>query len=192
MAIPYYHHAVRCFAALDLPPPVLNHIVKVSGPLRERYDIRWVARDQLRMTLMFAGELPDENADHLLDIVEDIELPPLSLSLDRFGAFPPKGMPRVVWAGFGGDVEALTRLQEELTERAEPLGVDREKRGFTPHVTLGRVQGQFGLLALIDQMKGLSEELNQKPFSPTALTLFRSTLTPSGPIYEVMLRRPLA
>jgi 2'-5' RNA ligase len=47
------------------------------------------------------------------------------------------------------------------------------------------------LLALIDQMKGLSEELNQKPFSPTALTLFRSTLTPSGPIYEVMLRRPL-
>lgn len=182
---------MRCFAALDLPPPVLNHIVKVSGPLRERYDIRWVHRNQLHMTLMFAGELPDENVDHVLDIVDNIELPPLSLALDRFGAFPPKGMPRVVWAGFGGDVEALTRVQAELTERAEPLGVEREKRGFTPHVTLGRVQGQFGLLALIDQMKGLSDELNPKPFSPTALTLYQSILTPKGPIYEVLRRRPL-
>lgn len=182
---------MRCFAALDLPTPVLNHLIKVSGPLRDRYDIRWVAQNQLHMSLMFAGELPDENVDNLLDIVEKIQLPPISLSLDRFGSFPPRGMPRVVWAGFGGDIDALEQLQHELTERAEPLGVDREKRGFTPHVTLGRVQGQFGLLALIDQMKKLSEGLNAKPFSPTTLTLYHSTLTPRGPVYEVMLRRQM-
>lgn len=180
---------MRCFAALELPSPVLNHLIKVSGPLRDRYDIRWVARDQLHMTLMFAGELPDENVDALLDVIDEIELPPISLRLDAFGAFPPKGMPRVVWAGFGGEIEPLTALQQGLAERAEPLGIAPEKRGFTPHVTLGRVQGQFGLLALIDQMGELSEELNPKPFSPTALTLYQSILTPRGPVYEVMLRR---
>lgn len=181
---------MRCFAALDLPSPVRNHLIKVSAPLRDRYDIRWVAHEQLHLTLLFAGELPEENVEDLLDIVEDIALPPLSLALNGFGTFPPKGMPRVVWTGLAGD-EALMGLQQELTERAEPLGVTHEKRGFKPHVTLGRVQGRFGLLALIDQLKELNEELNPKPFAPTALTLYRSTLTPRGPEYDVMLRREL-
>ncbi|MFT7537509.1 MAG: hypothetical protein ACI85K_003468, partial [Hyphomicrobiaceae bacterium] len=33
---------MRCFVALDLPSPVCNHLIKVSAPLRERYDVRWV------------------------------------------------------------------------------------------------------------------------------------------------------
>jgi len=143
------------------------------------------------MTLVFAGELAEEHAEDLVSIIDDVQLPRISVALKQLGAFPPKGLPRVVWAGFGGDINPLATLQAELSERAEPLGVQREKRGFTPHVTLGRVQGQFGLFALVDQMKELSEHLNPKPFSPTALTLFHSTLTPKGPIYEVMRRRPL-
>jgi RNA 2',3'-cyclic 3'-phosphodiesterase len=180
---------VRCFVALDLPRPVRNHLLKVTGPLRDRYDIRWVTGDQIRMTLMFGGELPDQNADQITQLLENIDLPPLSICLDSFGAFPPRGMPRVIWAGIGGDVDSISRLQAELAEQAEPLGFEREKRGFTPHVTLGRVQGQFGLLALIDQMKELGKELNTKPFKPESLTLYRSTLTPSGPVYDTMLRR---
>lgn len=182
---------MRCFVALDLPQPVRNHLIKVSEPLRERYDIRWVDREQMHMTLLFAGELPNEHADALLDAIDSIELPPLSLSLAGFGAFPPRGMPRVVWAGIGGDVQAVRDLEQSLTELGEPFGIEREKRGFTPHVTLGRVQGQFGLLALIDQMKELGKELNAKPFAPTGLTVYESILTPKGPIYEVMMHRAL-
>lgn len=158
--------------------------------MRERYDIRWVDRERLHLTLLFAGELPDENTDALCDIVANLKLPPLQLALNGFGAFPPKGMPRVVWAGLAPD-EQLSQLQLELTERAEPLGVTREKRGFAPHVTLGRVQGRFGLLALIDELQKLGEELNTKPFAPPSLTLYRSTLTPKGPEYDVMLRLDL-
>lgn len=182
---------MRCFVALEIPVPVRNHLIKVTEPLRDRYDIRWVPREQIHMTLLFGGDLPLENADALIDLVGAAELPPLSLSLQSFGAFPPRGMPRVVWAGIGGDLEALTKLQTDLTDRAEPLGIEPEKRGFTPHVTLGRVQGQFGLLALLDQMKELAKQLNPKPFPPTSLTLYRSTLTPKGPYYETMLRRDL-
>ena len=183
---------MRCFAALDLPPPVLNHLSKVTAPLRERYDIRWVPRDQMHLTLLFGGDMHPDDADQLLEIVDTLDVPPISLALSGFGTFPPKGLPHVVWAGLGGDIDVVRNLQLALTEQAEPLGVEREKRGFTPHVTLGRVQGQFGLLALLDQLKKLAEELNPKPFAPTALTLYRSTLTPKGPFYEVMLRRELS
>ena len=169
-----------------------NHLIKVYEPLRERYDIRWVPREQLHLTLLFGGDMEPKNVDALTDIVEGLELPPISLSLTTFGSFPPKGLPHVVWAGLQGDIEVIRELQQSLTEQSEPLGVVPEKRKFTPHITLGRVQTQFGLLALIDQMKTLSEELNPKPFSPTGLTLYQSTLTPRGPYYQVLLRRELS
>lgn len=183
---------MRCFVALDLPTPVCNHLVKVSAPLRDKYDVRWVPREQMHVTLLFGGELGPDEVDALTDIVDDLELPPIALSLDGFGVFPPKGLPRVVWAGLVGDTEAIRRLQVELTDRAEPLGIQREKRAFTPHVTLGRVQGKFGLLTMIDEMKKLGDGLNPKPFSPPSVTLYESTLTPKGPIYDVILRRELA
>ena len=182
---------MRRFVALDIPTPVINHLTKVSAPLRERYDIRWVPHNQIHMTLMFGKDLTPNHAEAIADLVEDIELRPISLFLSGFGACPPRGLPRVVWAGLGGDTGFVTALQQELTEIAEPYGIEREKRGFTPHITLGRVQGQFGLLALIDQMKKLSADLNPKPFQATSLTLYQSTLTPNGPFYEVITRRQL-
>ena len=182
---------MRCFVALDLPSPVCNHLIKVSAPLRERYDVRWVPKEQMHLSLLFGGDMQPDNVEALTDIVDRLELPEISLSLTSFGAFPPKGLPHVVWAGLTGDVERIRELQQTLAEQAEPLGVMPEKRAFTPHVTLGRVQGKFGLLAMIDQMKKLSEELNPKPFAPTGLTLCQSTLTPKGPFYEIILRREL-
>ncbi|MEZ6036386.1 MAG: RNA 2',3'-cyclic phosphodiesterase [Planctomycetota bacterium] len=175
---------MRCFVALDLPVPVKNHIVKTVAPLRERHQVKWVDRDQLHLTLLFAGELPEENLRPLTDAVAGVHLPPLQLSLDRFGCFPPRGMPRVLWVGLGGDVDALATLHAELERLTLPLGVEREKRGFTPHVTIGRIKGPFGALALLDRMKEASTELNQKPFAPTRLAVYLSTLAPGGPRHE--------
>ena len=46
---------MRCFVAFDLPRPVRNHLAKVTAPLRERYDIRWVPPEQMHVTVLFAG-----------------------------------------------------------------------------------------------------------------------------------------
>lgn len=180
---------MRCFVALDLPAPVRNHLADVTASLRGRFDVKWVAKDQLHLTLLFAGELPDENAAPLAELVRTVELPPLSLSLHELGAFPPRGIPRVVWVGLGGDVDALAALQQELERGAEPLGVPRERRGFVPHVTLGRVKSQFGALALLDELKKAGERLKPKPFAPTALVLYRSELQRSGPVHTPLVHR---
>ena len=65
----------------------------------------------------------------------------------------------------------------------------REKRAFTPHVTLGRVKSPFGALALIDQLAERSADLKDKPFEAPSLTLYESVLTPKGPRHEVVTRR---
>jgi RNA 2',3'-cyclic 3'-phosphodiesterase len=182
---------VRCFVALDLPAAVQNHLAAISRPLRDRYDIRWVPAEQLHLTLVFAGELDDEAAGDLVGIVEELELPPMQLQLARLGHFPPRGIPRVVWAGLDGDAAAVTALHDELSAKASHLGIEREKRGFTPHVTLGRVKSEFGALKLIDDLHQLGDELKRKPFAPTDLVVYQSLLRPSGPEHRAILRRPV-
>jgi len=180
---------VRCFVAFDLPRPVRNHLAKVTAPLRERYDIRWVPPEQMHVTVLFAGDVGREAVDALAERVERCELAPLSLQLQPLGVFPPRGIPRVVWAGLGGGTAALRATQEQFEAVAEPLGIPREKRAFTPHVTLGRVKSPFGALALIDQLAERSADLKDKPFEAPSLTLYESVLTPQGPRHEVVTRR---
>lgn len=181
---------MRCFVALDLPEPVRNHLAKVTAPLRERFDVKWVPPEQMHLTLAFAGEAPDDRAREFADLVRSLTLPPLELSLDGIGCFPAKGEPRVVWAGFGGDVAAVTALHDELVARGGEFGVEREKRGFTPHVTLGRVKGRFGVYALADAAAKLGDQLNRKPFTPTGLALYASELRPSGPSHRALGGKP--
>jgi 2'-5' RNA ligase len=185
-----YHARVRCFVALDLPSPVCNYLAGLAGQFQKKGDVKWVPADQLHVTLVFAGDVGDATVDALREVVRTIAVPPLSLSLQGLGHFPPRGEPRVVWAALGGDVAALTALQAELAEHAERLEIPREKRGFVPHVTLGRVRSAFGALALIDQLKTVGASLEQKPFAPTGLVLYRSELRPGGPIHTPLLRRP--
>ena len=149
---------MRCFVAFDLPRPVRNHLSNVVAPLRDRYDIRWVPPEQMHLTVLFAGELHEDGVDALAAEVAQGAPEPVSLALEPFGVFPPKGVPRVVWAGLGGDVDVVRATKERFEAAAEPLGVPREKRAFTPHVTLGRVKSPFGALALIDQLAELSGE----------------------------------
>ena len=185
-----YHARVRCFVALDLPAPVCTDLAGLAGQFQKKGDVKWVPADQLHVTLVFAGDVGDATVDALREVVRTIAVPPLSLSLQGLGHFPPRGEPRVVWAALGGDIEALNTLQAQLAQQAERLGLPREKRGFVPHVTLGRVRSAFGALALIDQLKSVGQTLEKKPFHPTGLVLYRSELRPSGPIHTPLLRHP--
>lgn len=181
---------MRCFVALDLPPPVRNYLASLTGQFDNKGRVKWVPATQMHMTLVFAGDIDAEIADRLREVVRTVELPPLTLHLTGLGHFPPKGEPRVVWAGLGGDVEKLTALHGELAARAEALGVPREDRPFVPHVTLGRVKSPFGALALVAQCREVGATLRDKPFAATALSLYASELRPGGPMHSLLLQRP--
>jgi 2'-5' RNA ligase len=187
----FYHRTVRCFLALDLPRPVRNHLAKQAQRFGTKGNVKWVPADQIHLTLVFAGELAETDARAFCDALRDFDPPPLSLSLDGLGHFPPRGEPRVVWAGLSGDVDALIGLQGELAALAERHGVPRENRAFAPHVTLGRVRSAFGALALVDQLEEVGGTLNGKPWSPTDLAFYRSELRPGGPVHTSLLRRPV-
>lgn len=182
---------VRCFVALDLPPPVCNYLAGLRSHFGSMGQLRWVPADQLHLTLLFAGELPEAELPALQAAVASAPLRALQLHLAGLGHFPPRGEPRVLWAGLGGDLEGLAALHGHLTTATAELSVPREDRDFTPHITLGRVKSPFGALALVGKCAEVGATLRPKPFPAVALCLYSSVLRPSGPVHTPLLRRAL-
>lgn len=56
------------------------------------------------------------------------------------GAFPAPTRPRVIWAGVRGGADAMREVADRVDAALAPLGLPRETRPFSPHVTLGRVR----------------------------------------------------
>jgi 2'-5' RNA ligase len=109
------------------------------------------------------------------------------LVVSRLGAFPALAKPRVIWAGLNDSDKMVTPLVSRLEDILEPLGFKREKRPFTPHLTLGRVRSNRNSKELIDAVRQ-SSELSGPIFMADHAVLFESVLKPTGAEYFVIRR----
>jgi len=125
----------RLFVAIDPPPEIRDQLTTICCNLP---DARWTPPEQFHLTLCFIGEV---NGAAFLDIKEaltEITVAPFALRLQGVGFFPPRGQPRVVWAGVETS-EPLAILQRKITSRLFTLGLEPENRKFSPHITLARL-----------------------------------------------------
>lgn len=135
--------SVRLFIAVNFPPDLRRRLWEAAEPLRAAgYPVRWVAPDAIHVTLKFLGEVkPDREAEILAAMGTAVRgARPFELPVSGFGAFPPSGRPRVVWAGCEPVPPPLELLQHQMEQEMDRLGFPVEGRAFHPHVTLGRVQ----------------------------------------------------
>jgi RNA 2',3'-cyclic 3'-phosphodiesterase len=130
------------FAALPLPPAVAEALDASLAPLRQRYPrVRWVSARGLHMTVHFFGEIPDEAVAPLLRLFDeagDLRRPRIPARLGSLGQFPPRGNPRVIWAGLDHGGEELKGYADLFETKIAPLGWSPDPRGFTPHITVAR------------------------------------------------------
>ncbi|MBU0548865.1 MAG: RNA 2',3'-cyclic phosphodiesterase, partial [Candidatus Omnitrophica bacterium] len=115
-----------------------------------------------------------------------------NLCLSELGAFPKLKYPRVIWVGITGE-GPLIKISEELEKQALSIGLPPEIRAFNSHITLGRVRSGLNREALVEKLNlpGKAACFKNTEFKVSAITLFKSTLTPAGPIYEVISTSPL-
>jgi 2'-5' RNA ligase len=167
----------------------LDRLTRRLSRAREGRAVKWVERENLHVTLRFLGEVADPSAAALMDALSaPLRVAPFTMTLGGGGCFPPAGPPRVAWVGIRNGTDAAKAVYERLEERLTPLGFDREPRGYTPHVTLGRIRE-------VTRQTGreLREWLGALP-SPLAdllvreIVLYRSHLGPQGPRYELLRR----
>jgi 2'-5' RNA ligase len=137
---------MRLFVALDIPYDVRAAIgalaIKLRGVCR---DARWVRIEGAHITLKFIGEVATERAEDIKKSLANAHVAtPIKMSFRGLGFFPNERRPRVLWAGIeaGADLSALAAVVETTLE---PLGITREKRPFSPHLTLARFDSPKGL-----------------------------------------------
>ncbi|MEN6558227.1 MAG: RNA 2',3'-cyclic phosphodiesterase, partial [Thermoguttaceae bacterium] len=107
------------------------------------------------------------------------------------GAFPAAARPRTVWLGAGEGADAMVVLHDRVEAELAKLGYREEHRRFQPHLTLGRVRGEgSGILELGAQLQQYAV-FDAGRMTVQKATVFSSTLTADGPIYESLGTIPL-
>lgn len=177
----------RLFVALELPEDVVDGAAALARDAFEPVDeLRLVRRESLHVTLVFLGYHPEREIERIAATAFDEPAGPFGLVTDAVVPVPHR-RPRLYALGLEDAGGALHGWQDRLSRRLEEARLyEPEKRPFWPHVTLARVKRGVrvpGGLALPE----LPAELRQ-PFRASRVTLFRSTLKPSGAVYEPLVR----
>ena len=192
---------IRSFIAIPVP----SAGIQALGDAVKRLDsdlggsVRWVRPEGIHLTLKFMGDIQAEMVKRVLDALPPVaaRFSPFELSISGLGVFPNPQRPRVLWAEVHGDLETLSALQLAVDDAVGKLGLPREKRRFTPHLTLGRVRKDVpnGQLRKIGQVmvgpissadasgpaSGRSGELLGTPsWTAGTVNLMRTELDPTG------------
>ena len=184
--IPVAKKNVRSFIAIPVPEFGIHALEEAVGMLEPeigRY-VRWVRPEGIHLTLKFMGEIPIATVEKVLKSLPEtvLESSPFSLAIKGFGVFPNPRRPRVLWAGLDGDLETLSKLQLVVDDTVGMLGLPKEQRTFSPHLTLGRVRRDVsqGELLKIGELMSSVELPTTLKWNADVVNLMRTELDPGG------------
>jgi 2'-5' RNA ligase len=181
----------RVFCAIDLPEALKSRVAAHAARLREAFPqarASWERPEKLHLTLKFFGEVKVARVEAITKATgrATAATEPFGLAIAEAGAFPPHGLPRVLWLGVVDTDGGLARLQKFLEEECAATGFPREKRDFKPHLTVGRLRSTEGAR----QLAAAHREAHFEPqtFMVSELVLMRSELGPGGSRYTSLSR----
>ena len=181
---------IRTFIAIDVTAH--QSLLSVLDQLgRMGRNVRAVDAAHLHLTLRFLGDV-DESAirritDELRQCIAGV--PPFALQLTGLGVFPHAQRPTVVWAGCSASAE-LDELARRIADLATALGFPPDRLPFRPHVTLARVSARPPSTLAILLRQHAATDFGVTPVQE--VKLYRSDLTPQGPVYSILARPPLS
>jgi 2'-5' RNA ligase len=176
---------VRAFLSINITDSsILTGIRNLQGLLdRKAAKMKLVEEQNIHFTMRFFGDISLSEADSIESCLDSIVFDTFTIDILGVGAFPSKRKPRVIWIGVGKNADSMVALKDQIDGQLEVIGYRRERPPFTPHATIARVRQTF-------DRDGLESNLDSLPHTSLGvmrvdmLTLMKSTLTPSGPIYE--------
>jgi len=183
---------IRSFIAIELPEEAKKGLARLRKELErdEHKFVKWVDPRGIHLTLKFLGNIPFNRITEITKAIEEAAqgVSPFHLEISSLGAFPSLRQARVFWVGIGGEVDKLSRLQQDIDSALAALGFTKEERPFVPHLTLARIKEgaspperrSFG------ELVGSTIFEDKYPVEVEAIKLMRSQLTPAGAIYTCL------
>ena len=191
---------MRLFIALDIDATIRERIARFAqGVQGYGTDARWVKPESLHVTLKFIGEQQDSAVEQIKQMLATITAEPAEIQFRGYGFFPTAKSPRVFWVGMecGPQLAALART---VDDKMASLGIPKEDRAFSPHLTLARGAGGSGSPrwrkgdAPNRIFQHLQEKLSALPapefgtMTAREFFLYQSQLSPKGSKYTKLAR----
>jgi len=177
---------IRVFVAIEIDSEIKNKLSEYLSKLkRTGADVKWVSPENIHLSLKFIGYIETETIINLSGIINEAVsgIGPFSISIGNIGAFPSLKKPRVIFACVQERANNLLRIYENLDKGVEQLGIQKESKKYVGHITLGRVKSQKNISKLKNTLNS-GTECYFGLEKVTSLSLMRSKLTPTGPIYS--------
>lgn len=177
---------VRLFLAIPLPAYVKEALATLQEGVRH---VGWTRPRNMHLTLKFIGEIEHEAVPMISEALADVRLPSFMLPVEGVGRFPPKGPPRVLWAGLGNGHPHLFAQQRKIEDALIPLAIEPEKQIYRPHLTLGRCNevSEGAARAWLHRHRDFATA----PFAVERYVLYRSDRREDGmhytPLWEQLL-----
>ncbi len=185
----------RTFVAVELDPTIAQRASAVITRLKPYMpNARWVENENLHLTLLFLGELSDQELAEACSQVDWVARAnhPFSVRVAGLGAFPSLSKPKTLWLGATEGGDSMMRIHSDLQEAVGHLMSKADNLPFIPHLTLARLaRGPSGLSPrFAEVIAGLADyDAGSMPVSH--LTVFASELHRDGPEYHMLARCPL-
>lgn len=182
---------MRAFIAIELPQSIKDRIGRLQTRLKNTgADVKWVAPSNIHLTLKFLGEIDEKTKEAVAALMGEIGLhtPGFAIKLETVGAFPTIRSPRIIWIGLSQGHDQTKSIADQLENGLEEYGISKETRLFSSHITIGRVRSRKKIEDLGRGIAELEASVTESfgEFQAGKITLFKSTLLPQGPVYEVI------
>lgn len=177
---------VRCFICVEVEKEEnIQSINQILEKIRVIEGIRPVKPNQLHITLKFLGEITNQQVTKMIPYLEEISYKKFPLKFEQLGCFPHNKRPRVIWLGVAEGRTELVDLAKIIEKDLVSIDFPRERRKFSPHLTLGRVKRltSYGIKQIEDFLLQ-EEDIPEMVEETSRFFLKKSTLTPKGAIYE--------
>lgn len=173
----------RGFIAIDIP--FTTQLKSLFDALRRTSaQIKLVEPENIHITLKFLGDIEEDALDTIEQIMQESvqTTQPFTMTLKGTGVFPNENYIKVLWVGIK-HAEPLIPIVKSLNERIGIIGVVKDTKPFSVHLTIGRMKSSRGKEEILEILNGFSST-HFAQISVESIKLKQSILTPNGPIYS--------
>jgi 2'-5' RNA ligase len=173
---------MRLFTGIAIGPNVLDNLARVLKEMRPLAPLNWSPVENLHITSKFIGQWPEARLTELEEALENLDSTcAFDVTIARFGYFPNPHKPHALFAGVQPE-SGLAGLAKQIEDALQPLGVSREDRPYSPHLTLARIKHE-NIQELREHIAKMTN-FDFGTFRVSGFHLYSSNTGPRGSVYK--------
>ena len=174
---------MRLFIGYYPPNSVVDYIYSIEEELKSKsIKANYSAIQNLHITFKFLGEVEAIKVDDIKNVLDNYKNLDINLELKKIGFFN-KSQNSTIWVGLNGELKKLEDTVYKLNHDLSSVGFEKESKKFKPHITIAR---KFNVLDNYNLEALNNINIANMSFNISEINLIKSTLTPKGPIYEII------